>query len=112
MPFHRPLEVLGEEVEHDTGDYIGLLDKVLARASWDALQVELKRRRRNGELVGAGVAMFVEKSGLGPSDGVKIAVDTSGLVEVVTGGASNGQGFTAVVARIPGEGVGSAYRRG
>src|SRR2546425_1473784 len=28
MPFRRPLEVLGEEVRHDTGDYIGLLDQV------------------------------------------------------------------------------------
>jgi len=111
MPFHRPLQVLGEEVEHDTGDYIGLLDQVLARASWGTLQAELKRRRRNGELVGAGVAMFVEKSGLGPSDGVKIAVDTSGMVEVVTGGASIGQGFETVVAQVAAEMIGIDYRR-
>ncbi len=110
MPFHRPLQVLGEEVEHDTGDYMGLLDQVLARASWGALQAELKRRRRNGELVGAGVAMFVEKSGLGPSDGVRIAVDTSGMVEVVTGGASIGQGFETVVAQVAAEMIGIDYR--
>jgi aerobic carbon-monoxide dehydrogenase large subunit len=110
MPFFRPLEVLGEEVEHDTGDYIGLLDKVLARASWDSLQADLKRRRQNGELVGAGIAMFVEKSGLGPSDGVSIAVDTSGMVEVVTGGASIGQGFETVVAQVAAEMIGVDYR--
>jgi carbon-monoxide dehydrogenase large subunit len=111
MPFHRPLQVLGEEVEHDTGDYLGLLDQVLARASWGALQAELKRRRRNGELVGAGVAMFVEKSGLGPSDGVRIAVDTSGMVEVLTGGASIGQGFETVVAQVAAEMIGIDYAR-
>jgi aerobic carbon-monoxide dehydrogenase large subunit len=111
MPFPRPLQVLGEEVEHDTGDYMGLLDQVLARASWDALQVELKRRRQAGELVGAGVAMFVEKSGLGPSDGVRIAVDTSGMVEVVTGGASIGQGFETVVAQVAAEMIGVDYAR-
>ena len=111
MPFPRPLQVLGEEVEHDTGDYMGLLDQVLARASWGTLQAELKRRRRNGELVGAGVAMFVEKSGLGPSDGVRIAVDTSGMVEVVTGGASIGQGFETVVAQVAAEMIGVDYRR-
>ena len=53
MPFHRPLQVLGEDVRHDTGDYMGLLDKVLAHASWDTLQAQLRERRRNGELVGA-----------------------------------------------------------
>jgi CO/xanthine dehydrogenase Mo-binding subunit len=110
MPFHRPLEVLGEEVEHDTGDYMGLLDKVLERASWPKLRADLARRRRNGELVGAGIAMFVEKSGLGPSDGVRIAVDTSGRVEVVTGGASVGQGFETVVAQVAAEMIGVDYR--
>ncbi len=110
IPFHRALEVLGEEVVHDTGDYIGLLDKVLKQALWPKLTADLARRRQNGELVGAGVAMYVEKSGLGPSDCVKIAVDTSGRVEVVTGGASMGQGFETVVAQVAAEMIGVDYR--
>ena len=36
-----------------------------------ALQEQLSKRRAAGELVGAGVAMFVEKSGLGPFDTVR-----------------------------------------
>src|SRR5258708_24026365 len=55
--------------------------------------------------------MFVEKSGLGPSDGVKVSVDASGGVEVVTGGASLGQGFETVMAQICAEGLGVDYRR-
>jgi aerobic carbon-monoxide dehydrogenase large subunit len=110
MPFRRPLEVLGEEVEHDTGDYIGLLDKVLEQASWPKLKADVTRRRRNGELVGAGIAMFVEKSGLGPSDCARIAVDTSGRIEVVTGGASVGQGFETVVAQVAAETIGVDYK--
>jgi aerobic carbon-monoxide dehydrogenase large subunit len=110
MPYERPLEALGEEVHHDTGDYIGLLDKVLAAADWDALQQDLADRRAAGEMVGAGVAMFVEKSGLGPTDGVKISVDTSGEVEVITGGASVGQGFETVMAQVCAEMLGVDYR--
>jgi carbon-monoxide dehydrogenase large subunit/6-hydroxypseudooxynicotine dehydrogenase subunit gamma len=110
MPYPRPLEALGEEIHYDSGDYAGLLDRVLAAADWDNLQAALKKRRQQGELVGAGIAMFVEKSGLGPSDGVKISVDTSGMVEVITGGASIGQGFETVVAQVCAETLGVDYR--
>ena len=109
MPFRRPLEVLGEEVRYDTGDYMGLLDRVLAHVGWERLKAQLAARRAKGELVGAGIAMYVEKSGLGPSDGVRIAVDTAGAVEVVTGGASNGQGFETVIAQVAAEAIGVDY---
>src|SRR6185437_2349402 len=105
------LEVLGEEIHIDTGDYAALLDKMLAAADWDNLQAALAKRRTNGELVGAGLAMFIEKSGLGPSDGVRISVDTSGFVEVVTGGASIGQGFETVMAQVCAEMLGVDYKR-
>src|SRR5205807_4521340 len=110
-PYHRPLEALGEEIEHDSGDYVGLLDKLLAALDWDKRKAELARRRAVGEAVGAGFAMFVEKSGLGPADGVRIEVDTSGMVELVTGGASLGQGFETVMAQVCAETLGVHYRR-
>ena len=71
----------------------------------------LHRRREAGELVGAGLAMFVEKSGLGPFDGARVTVDTTGAVEVVTGGASVGQGIETVMAQICAEALGVDYRR-
>jgi aerobic carbon-monoxide dehydrogenase large subunit len=111
MPYSRPFEPLGEEIHHDTGDYLALLDKVLAAADWESLNAQCARRRAAGELVGVGAAMFMEKSGLGPSDGVKISVDTSGAVEVVTGGASIGQGFETVIAQVCAETLGVDYRR-
>jgi aerobic carbon-monoxide dehydrogenase large subunit len=111
MPYHRPLEALGEEIEYDSGDYVGLLDKLLAALEWDKRKAELARRRAAGEAVGAGFAMFVEKSGLGPADGVRIEVDTSGMVELITGGASLGQGFETVMAQVCAETLGIDYRR-
>jgi carbon-monoxide dehydrogenase large subunit/6-hydroxypseudooxynicotine dehydrogenase subunit gamma len=111
MPYHRPLEALGEEIEHDSGDYVGLLDRLTAALEWDRLAAELARRRATGEAVGAGFAMFVEKSGLGPADGVRIEIDTTGAVELVTGGASLGQGFETVMAQVCAEVLGIDYRR-
>jgi len=111
MPYPRPLEALGEEIHYDTGDYVGLLDKLFAKIGWDALNAQVKTRKAAGELVGIGLCMFVEKSGLGPTDGVKISVDTSGAVEVLTGGASIGQGFETVMAQVAADVLGVDYRR-
>jgi carbon-monoxide dehydrogenase large subunit/6-hydroxypseudooxynicotine dehydrogenase subunit gamma len=58
-------------------------------------------------MVGVGLAMFVEKAGLGPADGVRIQVDTSGEIEVITGGASIGQGFETVMAQVAAEMLGA-----
>jgi aerobic carbon-monoxide dehydrogenase large subunit len=111
MPYGRPLGTLGTEIILDSGDYAGLLDKALAAAKWNDLQDEVKRRRAGGECVGTGLALFVEKSGLGPYDGVRVSVDTSGTVEVVTGAASLGQGIETVVAQICADALGVDYRR-
>jgi carbon-monoxide dehydrogenase large subunit/6-hydroxypseudooxynicotine dehydrogenase subunit gamma len=111
MPYPRPLEALGEEIHYDSGDYIGLLDKLFAKIGWNELNAAVKARKAKGEPVGIGIAMFVEKSGLGPIDGVKISIDTSGFVEVVTGGASIGQGFETVMAQVAADALGVDYRR-
>jgi carbon-monoxide dehydrogenase large subunit len=110
MPYACAMEPLGEEIHNDCGDYLSLLEKVLAAADWDKLNAECARRRAEGEMVGLGLAMFVEKSGLGPSDGVRISVGSAGAVEVVTGGASIGQGFETVIAQVCAETLGVDYR--
>jgi carbon-monoxide dehydrogenase large subunit len=111
MPFARHLDTLGTEMTYDSGDYAGLLDKALAAIGWPKLRQDLKRRRAVGDAVGAGLAMFVEKSGLGPYDGVHASIDTSGAVEIVTGATSVGQGMETVLAQICADALGVDYRR-
>jgi carbon-monoxide dehydrogenase large subunit len=111
MPYERPLVALGDEVVLDSGDYEGLLNKALERCQWDRLEREVTERRKAGEYVGLGLAMYVEKSGLGPTDGARVNVHTNGEVEVITGGASVGQGFETVIAQVCAETLGTDYRR-
>jgi CO/xanthine dehydrogenase Mo-binding subunit len=111
MPYRRPFDTLGTEIVLDSGDYALLLDKALTAVGWDALQADLKRRRDSGEMVGAGLGMFVEKSGLGPFDQVRVTVDTTGAVEVITGAASVGQGVETAIAQICADALGVDYAR-
>jgi len=61
--------------------------------------------------VGVGLAQFVEKSGLGPSELVRLTVEPDGTVEVVTGAASLGQGMETAIAQIAAETLGADYTR-
>jgi len=108
MPYTLGLETLGTHIVYDSGDYALLLDKALKAAGWDELQAQLNARRAKGEKVGAGVAMFVEKSGLGPFDTVRVTVKPEGI-EVVTGVASIGQGVETVIAQICADTLGVDY---
>jgi aerobic carbon-monoxide dehydrogenase large subunit len=111
MPFCRQLSALGTEIVYDSGDYSRLLDKALAKIDWGSLQAELRRRRAAGELVGSGIAIFVEKGGLGPLDGTRVAIDSTGAVELVTGGSAVGQGFATAMAQICAGTIGVDYRQ-
>lgn len=111
LPHARGLSALGTDVVFDAADYSAVLEKILAHVGWEKMQADIKRRRAKGELVGAGLGCFTEKTGLGPKDTVHVSVDASGAVEVLTGGASLGQGFETTMAQICAEALGVDYRR-
>jgi carbon-monoxide dehydrogenase large subunit len=111
MPFRRELNTLGTEIVYDTGDYADMLDKFFGRVGWETLRADAARRRETGELVGLGLGFFVEKSGLGPFDDVRITLGGDGTIEVVTGAASLGQGVETVMAQICADGIGIGLDR-
>ncbi len=100
MPFDRGTEAIGTRVIYDSGKYHDLLDRALAHVGYDALKAENAARRAKGEQVGLGLAYLIEKSGLGPHEFVRIAVGRDGIVEIVTGVASLGQGVETAMAQI------------
>jgi aerobic carbon-monoxide dehydrogenase large subunit len=111
MPFDRKLMANGHALTLDSGDYPRFLDTAMAAFGWDKAQADLKARRAAGEMVGAGLCFFLEKSGQGPSDNALVSIDGGGFVEIVTGGASVGQGFETAMAQICAETLGVDYRR-
>ena len=111
MPFDRRVSTLGTHLVYDSGDYARLLDRLLDHIDYEPLRESLAQRRRAGEPVGLGIGMFVEKSGLGPFDDVRVRRLEDGGVEVVTGAASVGQGMETVIAQICAEVLDVDYGR-
>lgn len=110
MPFDRKLSALGTALVYDSGDYPRLFERLLGYIDVQQLRRELADRRRDGEMAGLGVGVFVEKSGLGPYEDIHVALRPDGSVEVVTGASSVGQGVETAIAQICADDLGMDYR--
>jgi carbon-monoxide dehydrogenase large subunit len=109
LPHERPISTLGTDMILDTGDYPALLAAAVgetSRLGYRALAATPPGRRRRG----FGLAMFVEKSGLGPQETADVIVSRSGAVHVYSGGTSLGQGIETVLAQIAADALGADAR--
>ena len=100
MPYKRDMNTLGTEIIFDSGDYPKLLENALAQMDITKINLEVKKRKKEGEIIGVGFGYFIEKSGLGPFDDVKLRVNQHGSIQLITGVASIGQGVETAMAQI------------
>ena len=92
---------------YDSGNYEPVLDQTLERIGYHRfLREEQPRLRAEGKTVGIGVVAYVEGTGIGPFEGARVQVQTSGKVTVVTGVGTQGQGHFTVLAQIAAEQLG------
>jgi aerobic carbon-monoxide dehydrogenase large subunit len=84
---------------YDSGDYGEALDRALAAVDYDGLRRAQAERRRRGELVGIGLATYVEPAALGWESGV-VRMERSGAVTAITGSSPHGQGHETTFAQV------------
>ncbi len=104
LPHQRPISTLGTDLILDTGDYPALLAAAVKEA--DRLGYRTATPAAAGGRRGFGLAMFVEKSGLGPQETADVTVSKSGAVHVCSGGTSLGQGIETVMTQIAADALG------
>ncbi len=105
MPHKRAITTLRTELILDTGDYPALLAAAAKEADRLGYLAPCASARRD-HLRGFGLAMFVEKSGLGPQETADVTVSKSGAVHVYSGGTSMGQGIETTLAQIAADALG------
>jgi carbon-monoxide dehydrogenase large subunit len=89
----------------DAGDYRLALEKACARFAYaDERQLQA-RRRAAGEVVGIGIAMYVEPCGQG-WESARVTLQADGRVRVASGSAAQGQGHETSYAVIAAEALG------
>ena len=84
---------------YDSGDYPQALDRALKAADYAGLRARQAERRANGEIVGVGLASYVEPCALGWESG-SIRVERSGKVTAITGSSAHGQGHETTFAQV------------
>ncbi|MBI2493140.1 MAG: xanthine dehydrogenase family protein [Candidatus Rokubacteria bacterium] len=107
MPYRRDLPYRdGMPIVHDSGDYPALLETALTRVGYDAFRERQAAARREGRLLGIGVAAYNEATGIGPHEGAHVEVDPAGAVRVTVGVPSQGQGHETTLGQICAERLG------
>lgn len=100
MPYNTPT---GECF--DAGNYRQVLERACTIFDYPSERVEQIRRRAADEVVGIGVAMYVEPCGQG-WESARVTLQTDGRVLVASGSSAQGQGHQTTYAAIAAEALG------
>jgi carbon-monoxide dehydrogenase large subunit len=101
FPYSTPTGIV-----YDSGEYAKPLDRVLELAGYDDLRREQAARRERGDrqLLGIGLATYVEVTGLGgPSEHGAVELHPDGRAIVYAGTSSHGQGHATAYAQVVAE---------
>src|SRR5919202_406344 len=94
-------------VRYDSGDYGRALDEALRRIDYAGFRAEQAAARREGRLVGLGLAVYCEFAG--PAwDSATVRAQPGGTVTVAVGASPHGQGTETAFAQLVADGLGVA----
>ncbi len=108
MPYDCGTRSFGVSTVYDSGDFPALFDELLRRLDYPSARAEQAslNARPSGLRRGIGLAVYVEKTGLGPFETTQVEARPDGTFVVDTGASSMGPGLETVLAQILGEALG------
>ncbi|MGB2964177.1 MAG: xanthine dehydrogenase family protein molybdopterin-binding subunit [Anaerolineales bacterium] len=91
----------------DSGNYEPAFDKALEALGYDDfINNEQPKLREEGKHVGIGIVPFIETTGVGPYEGARVSIETSGKISAATGVGTQGQSHMTSFAQIIAEQLG------
>jgi len=113
MPYDCGTKSFGVSTIYDSGDFPALFEELLLRLDYPRARAEqvAVNARPSGLRRGIGMAIYVEKTGLGPFETTQVEARPDGRLMVDTGASSMGPGLETVLAQILGEALGIPARQ-
>jgi carbon-monoxide dehydrogenase large subunit len=101
MPYRNPLGLV-----YDSGDYPASLKRAAELGDWAGFEGRRAETRQRGRCRCIGIAVSIELNTGAPRERAEMRVDPSGIVELVLGTMSAGQGHETSFAQIVSEWLG------
>jgi carbon-monoxide dehydrogenase large subunit len=101
MPYTNPFGMV-----YDSGHYHEVMERVLEIADWRGFVERRAEAKRRGRCLGIGVANYVDTATGAPREKAEVTVLPQGMVEVVVGTVSQGQGHETTFAQLVTEWLG------
>ena len=103
LPYHTPTHQ-----NYDSGEFEKLMDKCLTLADWDGFASRRKESERRGKLRGRAVTPYIELAGVF-NERMEIRFDPSGMVSIIAGTHSHGQGHATAFAQLVSDWLGVPF---
>jgi aerobic carbon-monoxide dehydrogenase large subunit len=99
---------IGTGVTYDSGDFVHVMDECLKLADWEGFTKRAAASKKNGKLRGRGVGYFLEEAAVF-NDRMVLRFDPSGMLTILAGTHSHGQGHQTVYAQMVSEWLGVPF---
>jgi aerobic carbon-monoxide dehydrogenase large subunit len=94
LPYHTPTGHI-----YDSGEFEKLMDQCLALADWSGFAERRRQSQRRGKLRGRAVTPYIELGGVF-NERMEIRFDPGGMVTIIAGTHSHGQGHATAFAQL------------
>ena len=85
---------------YDSGDPARLLDTALQASDWDGFKARRKAAKKNRQLRGIGLALFLEPSGAVGKEQIEIKIEPDGKLAMYSNAGPMGQGLETVLPEV------------
>lgn len=103
LPYHTPTHHT-----YDSGDFEKLMDQCMQLADWDGFTARRQESARRGKLRGRAVTPYIELGGV-MNERMEIRFDPGGMVTIIAGTHSHGQGHATAFAQLVAEWLGVPF---
>ena len=93
---------------YDSGDFAKLTDRAIELADWGGFQQRKKQSEANSRLRGRSLIYYLEDSGVF-NERMEVRFDPSGMVTIVAGTHSHGQGHATTYAQLASDWLGVPF---
>ena len=95
-------------ITYDSGDFMHVMDECLKLADWNGFSRRAAESKKAGKLRGRGIGYFLEEAAVF-NDRMVLRFDPSGMLTILAGTHSHGQGHATVYAQMVTEWLGVPF---